>query len=148
MIYLAVEINQNTEALHPQSRQSILESAQSELFLYIDRTEMVGYVVGREPLTADQNLELHTFLVAAIRVRQFSWLQYRSGTIDETKWSTELNVFEIVLSTDRTRTWWHTMGRPAFGQEFRDFVDSAFEDHPIRNETWASMRTWTDRPNQ
>ncbi len=147
LIYLAIEINQNTEALHAQSRQAVLASSQAELFQFMDNPEMLGYFVNQEALSADESVKFHMYLVAIMRVREFSWLQFRSGAIDETQWATEYNILQVVLSTDRTRKWWFTMGRPAFGPEFAEFVDSAIRDYTINNEFREAMQTWTNQQN-
>ena len=41
LIYLTVEVRQNTNALHAQSRESVLVAGHTELFTLIDRKSVV-----------------------------------------------------------------------------------------------------------
>ncbi len=143
LVYLAVEINQNTEALHGQTRQSVLEASQAELFKLADRPELAINFVKDGPLSEAESVELHMFLLATMRLREFSWLQYMNGTIDQSQWDTELGVLKILLVTPRTRHWWNTLGRPAFSHEFSTFVDDSIKNEPVTDEVWKQMQTWT-----
>jgi hypothetical protein len=51
LIFLAVEINQNTNALYGQSRQSVLEAAQNELFVLVEHPAVSLSVERESPLT-------------------------------------------------------------------------------------------------
>ena len=143
LVYVVIEINQNTEALNAQTRQTVLEGSQAELFELVDRPEIAVSLVKDAPLTANENIQLHMYLIANMRVREFSWLQYKSGTIDQLQWDTEFVVMKIILGTPRSRLWWSTIGRPAFSQEFATFVDDSIRNEPVTDEVWKFMQTWT-----
>ncbi len=82
LVYLAIEIRQNTNALYAQSRQSVLTAAQTELFVTVEHPELLLDVVQEEPLTPAEQVKIGAWLAAAMRAREFSWLQYRDGIID------------------------------------------------------------------
>ena len=143
LVYLAVEINQNTKALHGQSRQAVLDASQVEIFEFAHSPELAINIVKDGRLSEAESVQLHMALIATMRVREFSWLQYREGTIDQTQWATEFVVMQVILGTPRTRHWWNTIGRPAFSPEFGAFVDESIKDEPVTNELWKQMQTWT-----
>jgi hypothetical protein len=145
LVYLAVEIDQNTKALNGQTRQAVLDASQVEIFEFADNPELVNNIIREEPLSEAENVQLHMALIATMRLREFSWLQFNEGTIDQSQWATEYGVMRILLGTPRTRHWWITLGRPAFSTEFVAFVDESLEDFPVTNEHWRLMQTWTQQ---
>ena len=50
LVFLTVQVRQNTDALNAQSRQSVLTAAQSELFKIIDHPDMVEGLSQSAPL--------------------------------------------------------------------------------------------------
>ena len=72
LIYLTVEVQQNTDALHAQSRQSVLSSAQTDIVVMLEYPGIVKSIVKTEPLTPDEHIQLNMLLVAAMRVREYS----------------------------------------------------------------------------
>jgi hypothetical protein len=143
LIYLTVEISQNTEALYAQSRQQILTSAQTELFDLAHNPEIVKNIIKTEPLTEDENIKLTVTFTAWMRVREFSWLQYQSGIIDEAQWSTELAVITVILGAPRTRLWWNIIGKPSVGIPFAEFIDELIRDQPSSNDHWILNTNWS-----
>jgi hypothetical protein len=79
-----------------------------------------------------------------MRLREFSWLQFRNGIIDDNQWSTELVIIQSVLSSTHIRVWWDSVGRQIYGSEFVEFVDDALKDQPISNELFETMTNWTN----
>ena len=142
IIFLGLEIRQNTEALYSQSRQAILNSAQLEIFEIMNNTEIVTNVIKSGQLTQAELLKIHFFLSAAVRVREYSWLQYQNQIIDEEQWNTELNVLGIILSANRTRKWWNTVGRDQFNPNFSKFVNKYLQDIPVSDEYWIRETNW------
>lgn len=143
LIYVAKQLRQTTEALYAQSRQSVLNSSQAELFALMNDSALAQSFAEGQDLSADENVRLHLYLSALVRAREFSWLQFRNGQIDETQWATELVVMQNVLGTKRTRRWWDKMGRYTFGAEFTNFVDTSIQDQPTTDEYWKTMQEWS-----
>ena len=54
LIYLAMQVKQNTNALHAQSRQSVVAGAQTELFAIMDNPDMVINITKAGPLTPQE----------------------------------------------------------------------------------------------
>ena len=145
LIYLAMQVKQNTNALHAQSRQSVLAGSQAELLVLMEHPDIVTSIVKKEPLTKEEHVKLHGWMLAAMRLREFSWLQYQSKVIDEVQWRTEVNVIKALLRSDRTRTWWELLGRNVFGAAFGAFVDELLKDQPTTNEIFDLATDWTIR---
>ena len=111
LIFLAIEVNQNTNALYGQTRQSVLETAQSELFLLVEHPDVSLSVIKEGPLTAEENVKLDAYLAATLRAREYAWLQFQDGAIDEEQWKAEVSVARSILNAERVRRWWDKAGR-------------------------------------
>jgi hypothetical protein len=146
LIILIVEIRQNTEALGAQSRQSVLVAAQTELLKVVDHPEMIAAISKPGPLTAEENIQIDALFTASMRAREFAWLQFRSGLIDEEQWQTELAVIRSILSSPRIRLWWSRVGRTYFSAKFARFVDDLSEISPASDD-WVTITHWSDQLN-
>ena len=144
LVYLTIQVQQNTAALNAQSRQSVLTAAQTEIIATLDHPELALSITKPGPMTPEENIKLDAFLGASLRAREFSWLQYRSGLIDEEQWQTERTVLGVILSAPRTRLWWTTVGRGQFGAVFAGFVDDLLATTPAEDE-WAAVTHWSDQ---
>ena len=142
LIYLAIEITQNTDAIEGQTRQAVLTSAQAEITLLLDNPDLVRSLAGLEQLSETDSIRLDNFLALALRSREFSWLQYQSGSIDEAQWATEEVVLISIFDSEIARLWWQRMGREVFGEEFVDFVDELISGIPATNSIWRTSATW------
>jgi len=143
LIYLTIEVHQNTESQNAQSRQSVLTSSQAELFFMAEHPEIEAAIFKPGPLTVDENLQLDSLLGAVLRSREFSWLQYQRGLIDASQWDTERAVVISVLDNERVRLWWTRSGRFVVGQEFQSFVDAIIADNPV-TDSWSKLQNWSD----
>jgi hypothetical protein len=144
LVYLTIEISQNTNALNAQSRETVLTAAQAELQLLMENPHIVQNLSGSSPLTEEEQIEIDSMLGLTLRSREFSWLQYQDGTIDELQWNTEFAVLLSILDAPRTRLWWEKMGRFVFGEEFVEFIDLTMEEHPASNSTWKAAGSWSN----
>lgn len=145
LIFLAVEINQNTNALYGQSRQSVLEAAQSELFVLVEHPEVSLSVVKEGPLTPEENVRLDAYLAATLRAREYAFLQYQVGAIDEEQWNVEVAVAKSILNAERVRLWWAVVGRNNSSPQFAEFVDSQIIVEPVTEGGWRDFADWSNR---
>jgi hypothetical protein len=103
LLFVGFELRRNTNAFYAQSRQAVLESSQEELFEWTRNPDIHNSVIKQGILTPEEQTKINFFLLALLRVREYSWLQYQDGIIDQEQWDTEVGVIGIVLSSVRTR---------------------------------------------
>jgi len=144
LIYLAMQVRQNTNALQAQSRQAVLSGAQAELFKLIENPDISINMSKAESLTTEEQVKLGHWFGAVMRLREFSWQQYQNGIIDDVQWSTELGIIQSVLSAHRSRTWWDSVGQNIFGAKFAAFVNDALRDQPISDDLSKKMTDWAN----
>ena len=142
LIYLAMQIKQNTNALHADSRVAILTGGHVELMAMMENPVLVSSIVKSGPLTQDEQIGLSAILYATMRTREFAWGQFRAGVIDEAQWGTEVNVIQFIFDSQRTRQWWQKLGRAAFNTEFSDFVELLMRDKSPTDTLWESYTNW------
>ena len=143
LIYVAKQLRQNTNAVHAQTRQAVLVAAQSELFAVMENPDLVISIVKMDSLTPEEHVRLSSWLFAAFRAREFAWLQYKNGVIDETQWKTEVGVIQFIFDSQRTRDWWAKIGRVPYGTDFVEFVDSVIRGQPATETTWQTITRWS-----
>jgi len=145
LIYVAIQLKQNTEALNSQSRQAVLASSQAELFQRVEFPE-IDIAIAKESIpTKEEQVKICTYLLAVFRAREFSWLQYQNGTIDKAQWNTEKIVISIVLSHPRTKTWWVKVGRHNYNSDFVKYVDRLVNEQPTSIDNWNLMSSWIEK---
>ena len=143
LIYLTVEIRQNTEAVRTQTAQTVLQAGQSELMAIVEYPDVALSIPKTGPLTTEQNVRLDAFLASSMRSREFAWLQYKNDTIDESNWNGDLVVLRVYLDSSRIRLWWNKLGRHYMGKDFEQFVDQLIEKTPATDELWTGSTNWT-----
>ena len=77
----------------------MLTAAQSELQMLMLRPRITRNIAGSEPLSADEQIELDAAFTLMMRSREFSWLQYQDGMIDEFAKSKDTNQIFSASST-------------------------------------------------
>ena len=130
LIYLAVEIRQNTAAEHAATRLGINNASTENLYKVVDHPEIFVWFAQDDPLTPEQSSRLHSWLCAHVREIEYSWQQYENRLIEGYYWEGEKAVIQAVLGYPRTRSWWLEIGRQIFGPDFVDEVDRLVKDQP------------------
>ncbi len=140
LVYLAVQIRQNTKSVRASTYQAILDSSRSdtELLLVHPHLERV-YRVGRrnpEKLNDDER-PLFRMLVAQILLSSESlFLQHQQGAIDSDYWQRRQQTLRGLLSQPGVRQWWAARGTPReyYDPGFRELVDSILGEVADREE--------------
>jgi len=144
LIYLAVKVRQNTRALHTQSRQAALSCSQVELLAAVEHPDIhLAMLRGVNGLSPEENVKVYFWLTAVMRSREFAWLQYRDGNIDEMQWRQEAMVIQAIFGTAVNRLWWESAGRQVFPAEFVAFVDEHIREAPGIDA--SALASWSNR---
>ena len=134
--YLAVQTQQNTEAVQAGVRQAML---QNDLALIRQITDYPITFTGRagDPELSDADLvRLHANILSFMCTRENQFIQYQSGVVDERSWSTYQAAIPSVLSSDFMRSWWRNrVARGEFDERFVATVNKILEENPVRPAT-------------
>jgi hypothetical protein len=130
LIYLSRQVRQGNMLARYQARQRMVEQAQEELYHWGSHPALRNSFVKTDPLSPAEQEEVHYFLLAAMRQREWEWFQFKDGVIKKAVYEAYHEVIALHLGIARTRRWWHTVGRIGFNPEFVAGVDAFLAKRP------------------
>ncbi len=143
LVYLAVQIRQNTKSLRASTYQAVLDSSRSdnELILVHPHLEHV-YRVGRRDPTAltDEERPLFRLLLAQFFLNhEMMFLQHQQGVIDDDLWERRQIALQMLASQPGVRQWWSggRAMRRVFDSSFQELVDSLVDKVTVQDEPAA-----------
>ena len=142
LIYLSRQVRQGNMLAKYQARQRMVEQAQEELYHWRLSPGLRESFVKREALTASEQEDVHYFLLAAMRQREWEWFQFRDGVINKEVYEAYHEVIALHLGIPRTRNWWQTVGRIGFNAGFVAEVDKFLSTRPPTAAYFEQIRTY------
>lgn len=103
LIYLAMQMRQNTASVQANTRQAILQEDQQFVFRAMDDPELI-LLRFKPNLTDEEKIRLSMYLITFFRLRESNWRQYRNGVLDEPTWTSYLQSLRAFASP-RVRAW-------------------------------------------
>ena len=144
LVYLAIQIRQNTKTLRTSTYQAVLDSSRSdnELVLVHPHLERVFRVGRRDPAAlTDEERPLFRHLVSQLLLNHETlFLQHQHGIIDDDLWRRRQISLQALVSQPGVRQWWAGRGsgnvRRSFDNGFQELVDSLLgkvtaQDEPV-----------------
>ncbi len=142
LVYLAIEISQNTRALRAQTAQAVLQASQSELMVLVERPDIALSIPASGALTPELSVILDAYFAINMRAREFAWIQHKNGAIDDANWESELTVLRIQLDSQRIRDWWTRIGHNYSSKEFGQVVEKIIQNEPATDVLWSLPTSW------
>jgi hypothetical protein len=130
LIYLARQVRQGNMLAKAQARQHMVEQACEELYVLKNDPILRNCFTKKGQLTEEEHGVVHFFLLAAMRQREWEWLQLRDGHIKHDVYMAYHEVIALHLGIPRTRRWWQTVGRIGFDPPFVAEVDAFLAQRP------------------
>ena len=126
LIFLALEINQNTEVARSAVDAEITTlSTEFHMRLAENPALARAYYVGlRDPdsLTEDERIQLHYLIPALFLLMEGAHRQYIRGFLPEEGWKPYEGLISYLLGNPLVREWW-TNGSTVFSQDFEAAVE-------------------------
>ena len=142
LVYLAIQTQQNTDAITAQSRLGLFEGGQEEIPVWIEYPELSLLIMDNsQSITLEQKIQLDSLLILSLGRREFAWRQYQAGTLDEATWNGEAEIISLLLGTERTRDWWNIIGKLNFPDKFVELTDDIIVGQPL-HPYWEGLRNW------
>ena len=137
LVYLAVQIRQNTMAVRGSTLDAITAHMQEEL-RWSSEMPVVFRKAMEDPaaLTYEESWQLSEWVTAAFTARQNEYHQYRQGMLDEEVWEAIENIIRLLMGIAWIREWWQEYGRKQLAQSFVRKVESLGElsDRDVTSE--------------
>lgn len=125
LIYLALQIRQNTAATKVQIRQAIADSQAANINLRAT-DERLPMIIAKtnadEDLTPDEEIRLYFHLDATLRQFENFHSHFKSGVLEEEDWNSLLYGLERTLRAPKTRELWSAM-KTSYNESFRIMLD-------------------------
>ena len=132
LVYLTVEIQQNSAVLEATSRWAAGQSRADTLAQVVAAPEL-WLNLSNPAMTDEQKVQLSAYLISFVRAREIDWLQYQAGALDETTWGTAQNGLIDTLSYSESRKWWNFFDSfDDFNPDFEAHVNALLAEAPIR----------------
>lgn len=126
LLYLAIQIRQNTRAIRSSSFHGVTDSFnQINNLLAHDEALARIFRIGLEDLEAlsdDERIRFSFMFMSPFRVFETIYFQRTSGTVDPRLWDAEKRSMQFLLSGPGSRAWWHA-NPLSFTAEFRSFIE-------------------------
>jgi hypothetical protein len=126
LIYLAIQIRQNTATVRGSTIQGVTQSQQLELKWGSEIADAFAKSFqSPESLDFRDIWQLNEWFFAAFAARQNEYVQYKRGLLDEDVWTASKNIIALLASMPLCRKWWTSLGQHAFVDEFCTIVEDA-----------------------
>jgi len=127
IIYLAVQIRQNTKTVAANTAQAVTDSAVDALMRVAESHDLSSVAAktfaGDKSLTGVEQMQLQLVLRSLFRNFENYFYQHRRGYFEEEIWAGYKLVIFDQLSTEAFRDWWDANSR-LFGKSFVEFVNN------------------------
>ena len=129
LIYLAIQTQQTNEALIATSRQATLTADVTMIAALVSNPEAGGNM--RKPmaeLTEAEEIQLANSFAGIMRTREFAWLQFRSGVLDEATFESYLETLtRWIRDYEVPRHYWDIWS-PGSNPDFAAYVNARLAD--------------------
>jgi hypothetical protein len=120
IVFLGLEIRQNSEALLAGSRQDLLDADLGVLDNLMDYPQLY-YPSNTGNLTGEDVARRDVYFVSILRIREFAWQQYENGLLDEQTFTSYLAPLGFVFDSEEGREF--LLSREFAGDpEFQEYV--------------------------
>jgi hypothetical protein len=134
LLYLAVQIRQNSRTVKAASAQAMLSSlAQTLSSLGASSQAARVFVIGQtdvDQLTDDEQAQFALWLLGWFRILEQAYYQYRLGGLDPVLWDGHAAQLRSTMQSPAVRRWWAVRG-PLFHPAFRRFIDELPVASPV-----------------
>lgn len=138
LLFVGVQIRQNTRALKATSHHAITDSFNAlNVLVYSDprvaRLQRLG-LAGIGNFDEDEALQFSWLLLANFRIFETLFYQYKTGTMEEQLYEAELRTLNWIASQPGFQAWW-TVNPISFSTEFRAFIDGLISEARVAGQS-------------
>ena len=130
LVFLAYQTKQNTDALNAQlgsnrvaARAAIFELAMKPLDYRMNSPRIYRNLNSSEELSIEEEGELEGYIQGIWVAREFVWLQYQDGALDEATFETMMADVRF-LDNPRHREWWNTRATAVLDTNFIEYINA------------------------
>ena len=133
LVYLAIQIRQNTNSVRTSTYQAVLDTAQRVNEYFTDPRNERLYRLGRKDLRQlkeDEQAQFKALVGNVVSFYEALFLQHQNGAIDDDFFLNRFNSFHYIISQPGVRAVWEERGRTYFSSSFVRRVDELLREPP------------------
>ena len=134
LVYLAIQIRQNTRTVRSATHQAWVSSAaEVNLLLAESRDFARVYRTGAQDpgkLDPEELTQFNAFLLQVFRGFEALYFMFLNGSIDATYWNSNVQMGRVLMTTPGIRSWWARYGENFFDPRFREVVQGDMLGEP------------------
>lgn len=136
LVYLAIQTQQNAEAIMASTRQEVF-AADQEFLLELSRASNIEDIRYKPELTDHERVQLGFVLLTFVRMRESTWTQYQNGVLDEETWESYRNSIASMLGTPNGMKFWrnYAVATEMFDPQFMSYVSELLATEPVRERS-------------
>jgi hypothetical protein len=126
LIYLAIQMRQNTNALKLNTARSVTEELQDSFSLLASNQELAEIFVtasGELALQGAEQVRFNAFTSVVVRVYENAFLQSRAGVIDQAHWEGMTRMMIDYTSMAAFQTYWPDR-KHWVSDEFQEYMET------------------------
>ena len=132
IIFLGIEMQQNTDMMRSQTRNAIVEN---QLSFYESITDNPQLAIIMTELRKDANfyangtperLRYHFFVMSQLRMQENEWYQYQKGLFDQKEFDSRVNTWRTNIAVPINAIIWTNI-RGDFSEDFRDYLNAIMQ---------------------
>lgn len=134
LVFLVVQTGQNTDAINAQiqasraeSRAAIWELAFKSIDQSIANPSISINLESTEVLSAEDEAQLFDYLIGFWATREFVWLQYRDGVVDEKTYKAMMDE-RLMFDFPKVASWWDEFALEYFDSEFVELINTQYRN--------------------
>lgn len=137
LVYLTIQIRQNNLLMRAGARQAQVATDQEHICKFIEYPDIAASFASPDKITDEARIRLNFWIVASLRAREYEWLQYTHGALDEKTWASYRQLIPFVLGTERSRKYW-ALCSGFFHPEFAQVVNKMIDGQPLTGY-WSAL---------
>ena len=120
LLFVGYQVQQNSEALLAGSRQNLLEADLQVLDNMMDYPRLYD-VPNQNDFSGEEMLRLRVHFVTMMRIREYAWMQFNNGILDEQTFQAYLEPLNFIFDSNVGREF--VLSKQFSGnEEFEDYV--------------------------
>jgi len=124
LVYLTVQIRQNTKALQGTTLNAITAQSSEELKWASEQTDLrLKARDESESLSEAELWQLYCWLASAMQARENEYFQFKLGLLDRMVWDSRLNIVESIFDNEWAIRHWKDRLRKVYSDEFTRLID-------------------------
>jgi hypothetical protein len=128
LLYLALQVRQNTKAIKGATLNAITDHHQFELRWSSDiATAWRKSLTEPESLTPDESWQIAEWMASSMLARQNEFFQHKQGLIDDDTWDASEKAIKMGLASNWSRNWWKEFSPHAFTEPFVNMVNNVLD---------------------